>query len=107
MPAATTRASAPSADRGAASRCSSLFEAGACSSDSRQSSAALHRAAWGGKGRPFARAFAASIQKKDLRVDDAFREMRDMVNAETNGGQLPDVVQDDLPKGALILVGPP
>ena len=59
-----------------------------------------------GKGSPFARAFATSIQKKDLRIDDAFREMRDMVNAETNGGQLPDVVQDDLPKGALILVGP-
>ena len=58
-----------------------------------------------GKGSPFARAFAAAIQSKGARIDDAFRRMRDAVGAETQGKQLPDIVQDDLPDGAITLVG--
>jgi hypothetical protein len=56
-----------------------------------------------GKGSPFARAFAATMQAKGVRVDDAFRLLRDAVKAETDGKQIPDVVQDDLPNGALTL----
>ena len=57
-----------------------------------------------GKGSPFARAFAAAIQVKGARIDDAFRRLRDAVGAETQGKQLPDIVQDDLPDGAITLV---
>jgi TPR repeat protein len=56
-----------------------------------------------GKGSPFARAFAANIQLKGVRIDDAFRQLRDAVRSETAGKQLPDVVQDDLPNGAIVL----
>jgi hypothetical protein len=63
-----------------------------------------------GKGSPFARAFAANIRTKGMRIDDAFRRLREEVKAATQGKQLPDVVQDDLPDGAIILspanVGP-
>lgn len=57
-----------------------------------------------GMGSPFARAFAANIQRKGVRIDDAFRLVRDAVKAETHGDQLPDIVQDDLPNGAFTLV---
>ena len=56
-----------------------------------------------GKGSPFARAFAADIEAPGLRIDDAFRKIRDAVRTETAGKQVPDIVQDDLPQGALIL----
>jgi TPR repeat protein len=59
-----------------------------------------------GKGSPFARAFAAKIQGRGLRIDDMFRQVREAVKLETGGAQLPDVVQDDLPNGAITLVGP-
>src|SRR5277367_1512987 len=57
-----------------------------------------------GMGSPFARAFAANIQTKDVRIDDAFRLLRDAVKSETHGDQLPDIVQDDLPNGSITLV---
>ena len=57
-----------------------------------------------GMGSPFARAFAANIQMKGVRIDDAFRLLRDAVKSETHGDQLPDIVQDDLPNGAITLV---
>jgi uncharacterized caspase-like protein len=59
-----------------------------------------------GKGSPFARAFAANVQKKGMRIDDMYRQVRDAVKAETQGAQLPDIVQDDLPNRAITLVAP-
>src|ERR1700680_4731214 len=41
---------------------------------------------------------------KAVRIDDAFRLLRDAVKSETHGDQLPDIVQDDLPNGAITLV---
>jgi len=58
-----------------------------------------------GKGSPFARAFSANIQTPGIRIDDAFRRLRDVVGSETGDKQLPDIVQDDLPDGAVTLVG--
>ena len=58
-----------------------------------------------GKGSPFARAFSANIQTLGIRIDDAFRRLRDAVGSETGDKQLPDIVQDDLPDGAVTLVG--
>ena len=60
-----------------------------------------------GMGSPFARAFAVHIQTKGIRIDDAFRQLRDAVKSETEGDQVPDIVQDDLPNGAITLVGTP
>ena len=60
-----------------------------------------------GMGSPFARAFAVHIQTKGIRIDDAFRQLRDAVKSETEGDQIPDIVQDDLPNGAITLVGTP
>ena len=60
-----------------------------------------------GMGSPFARAFAANIQTKGMRIDDEFRMLRDAVKSETQGDQLPDIVQDDLPNGAITLVAAP
>ena len=60
-----------------------------------------------GMGSPFARAFAANIQTKGTRIDDEFRMLRDAVKSETQGDQLPDIVQDDLPNGAITLVAVP
>jgi tetratricopeptide (TPR) repeat protein len=57
-----------------------------------------------GKGSPFARAFAKTIETKGMRIDDAFRQLRDAVKVETSGKQIPDIVQDDLPNGAITLV---
>ena len=59
-----------------------------------------------GRGSPFARAFAVAIQTKGLRIDDAFRMLRDRVRSETGGKQNPDVVEDDLPNGSITLVSP-
>src|SRR5271170_7966061 len=42
-----------------------------------------------------------------MRVHDAFRLPRDPVKSETQGDQLPDIVQDDLPNGAVTLVAAP
>ena len=56
-----------------------------------------------GQGSPFARAFAANIGKKGLRIDDAFRRVRDAVSIETGGQQAPDIVEDDLPEGSVTL----
>ncbi|HEY3719245.1 MAG TPA: caspase family protein [Roseiarcus sp.] len=60
-----------------------------------------------GMGSPFARAFAVNIQTKGMRIDDEFRMLRDAVKSETQGDQLPDIVQDDLPNGAITLVAAP
>ena len=60
-----------------------------------------------GMGSPFARAFAAHIETKGMRIDDAFAQLRDAVKSETDGDQVPDIVQDDLPNGAITLVGTP
>lgn len=57
-----------------------------------------------GAGSPFARAFAAGITVTGQRIDDVFRGLRDKVRTETSGRQVPDVVQDDLPQGAMVLV---
>jgi len=57
-----------------------------------------------GKGSPFARAFAQTMPKRALRLDDAFREVRKIVMEETGGKQLPDVQQDDL-EAPLVLMG--
>jgi uncharacterized caspase-like protein len=58
-----------------------------------------------GKGSPFARAFAQSMPKKALRLDDAFREVRKAVMEETGGKQLPDVQQDDLDVPLVLMDG--
>jgi uncharacterized caspase-like protein len=57
-----------------------------------------------GKGSPFARAFAGKIGVPGLRIDDAFAGIREAVRLETGDKQAPDVVQNDLPQGALVLV---
>jgi uncharacterized caspase-like protein len=57
-----------------------------------------------GKGSPFARAFAKTIKTRGMRIDDAFRQLRDAVKSETSGKQIPDIVQDDLPNGAITLL---
>jgi uncharacterized caspase-like protein len=54
-------------------------------------------------GSPFARAFQREIREKGVRVDDAFRSMREAVREQTNGKQIPDIVQDDLPSGSIML----
>jgi TPR repeat protein len=60
-----------------------------------------------GKGSPFARAFAAHVVTKGMRIDDMFRQVRDAVRMETAGAQLPEAVRDDLPDGAVTLVEAP
>jgi formylglycine-generating enzyme required for sulfatase activity len=57
-----------------------------------------------GKGSPFARAFAGKIGVPGLRIDDAFADIREAVRSETGNKQAPDIVQNDLPRGALVLV---
>lgn len=57
-----------------------------------------------GKGSPFARAFAGMIGVPGLRIDDAFADIREAVRQETGNKQAPDIVQNDLPRGALVLV---
>jgi hypothetical protein len=41
-----------------------------------------------------------------LRIDDAYRRIRDAVSAETNGEQVPDAVRDDWPDCTIPLVKP-
>jgi WD40 repeat protein len=58
-----------------------------------------------GKGSPFAQAFAEVIATPGLRIDDAFRDLRDRVAARTSGSQRPEILEDDLDRGSLILTG--
>jgi tetratricopeptide (TPR) repeat protein len=56
-----------------------------------------------GKGSPFAQAFAQIIATPGLRVDDAFRELREEVSRMTDDQQKPEILQDDLQRGAFVL----
>jgi tetratricopeptide (TPR) repeat protein len=57
-----------------------------------------------GKGSPFARAFAEKMSAPGLRIDDAFRALRAEVSRQTDGKQQPEILQDDLDQGAIVLV---
>jgi tetratricopeptide (TPR) repeat protein len=57
-----------------------------------------------GKGSPFAQAFAQVIATPGLRVDDAFRELRSQVSRLTSDQQKPEILQDELERGAFALV---
>jgi tetratricopeptide (TPR) repeat protein len=59
-----------------------------------------------GKGSPFAQAFAQIIATPGLRVDDAFRELREEVSRTTDDQQKPEILQDDLQRGAFVLANP-
>ena len=61
----------------------------------------------GGMGSPFARAFAERMTTPGLRIDDAFRALREDVSQKTDGQQKPEILQDDLQQGALVLVRSP
>jgi tetratricopeptide (TPR) repeat protein len=56
-----------------------------------------------GQGSPFARAVAKILPTPDLRIEDAYYLIRDEVNAETSGAEVPDLIRSDLPKGGLVL----
>ena len=56
-------------------------------------------------GSPFAKAFAETMVRPGLRIDDAFRVLRDQVSEKTDGKQKPEILQDDLKQGSLVLVG--
>ena len=58
-----------------------------------------------GQGSPFARAFAATLPTRGLRIEDASARIREKVRAETSGEQVPDVVRSDLPDGGVVLMG--
>ena len=60
-----------------------------------------------GQGSPFAQAFVKIIATPGLRIDDAFRNLRDEVARQTGGRQKPEILQDDLTGGALVLVAGP
>jgi uncharacterized caspase-like protein len=60
-----------------------------------------------GQGSPFAQAFTKIIAIPGLRIDDAFRDLRDEVAQKTEGRQKPEILQDDLLGGALVLVSAP
>jgi uncharacterized caspase-like protein len=60
-----------------------------------------------GTGSPFAQAFAEQMTIPGLRIDDAFRALRDEVSDKTQGKQQPEILQDDLKRGALTLVAAP
>jgi hypothetical protein len=60
-----------------------------------------------GMGSPFARAFAIRMTTPGLRIDDAFRALREEVSQKTDGKQKPEILQDDLQQGALVLVRSP
>jgi hypothetical protein len=49
-----------------------------------------------GLGSPFARAFAAKMPTPGLRLDDAFAQVRQQVETETNHRQRPEPAQNDL-----------
>ena len=57
-----------------------------------------------GQGSPFAKAFAAAIVQPGLRIDDAFRALREQVLKETGGKQEPEILQDKLAQGSITLV---
>lgn len=57
-----------------------------------------------GKGSPFATAFVDTMTVPGQRIDDAFRALRDEVSQRTDGKQEPEVLQDNLRQGALVLV---
>ena len=57
-----------------------------------------------GAGSPFAQAFVEQMTTRGLRIDDAFRALRDEVLEKTDGKQLPEILQDTLKQGALVLV---
>jgi hypothetical protein len=59
----------------------------------------------GGKGSPFARAFAEALPSPGLRIEDTYALIRDKVRAETSGAQVPDVIRSDLPLGGVVLAG--
>lgn len=61
----------------------------------------------GGMGSPFALAFVEKMTTPGLRIDDAFRALREEVSEETHGMQQPEILQDDLKQGALVLVRAP
>jgi uncharacterized caspase-like protein len=60
-----------------------------------------------GKGSPFAVAFAEKMTAPGLRIDDAFRALREEVSQKTEGKQKPDILLDDLQEGALVLMRAP
>ena len=60
-----------------------------------------------GQGSPFARAVAKILPTPDLRVEDAYYLIRDEVNTETSGAEVPDLIRSDLPKGGLVLAQKP
>jgi formylglycine-generating enzyme required for sulfatase activity len=59
-----------------------------------------------GRGSPFARALAAAIPTPGLRIDDVYREVFQAVSDETGRQQLPEVVDDHLPRGSIALAAP-
>ena len=59
-----------------------------------------------GKGSPFAQAFAKVVATPGLKVDDAFRELREEVARMTDDVQKPEILQDDLERGAFVLARP-
>jgi dipeptidyl aminopeptidase/acylaminoacyl peptidase len=61
----------------------------------------------GGIGSPFAQAFVKQMTTPGLRIDDAFRALREEVFRKTDGKQEPEILQDDLKQGALVLVRSP
>jgi hypothetical protein len=73
-------------------------------------SAALGRPALdgdAGKGIPFAQAFAEQMTTPGLRIDDAFRALRDEEEAATDDNQMPEIPQDELKTGAVVPVKSP
>ena len=60
-----------------------------------------------GMGSPFAQAFVEQMTTPGLRIDDAFRALRKEVSRKTDGKQEPEILQDDLEQGALVLVRSP
>jgi hypothetical protein len=60
-----------------------------------------------GKGSPFAQSFAKIMSAPGLRIDDAFRRLREDVARRTDDKQEPEILQDELREGAFVLVGAP
>ena len=61
----------------------------------------------GGMGSPFAPAFIEQMTMPGLRIDDAFRALRKEASRKTDGKREPEILQDDLEQGALVLVRSP
>jgi len=60
-----------------------------------------------GMGSRFAQAFVEQMTTPGLRIDDAFRALRKEVSRKTDSKQEPEILQDDLEQGALVLVRSP